>query len=233
MKEKHGLAFRPEHDAPPPTCSFASRFSAACRPRFIDVGPQVTREGWWVIVSTSACSASRDVCLPSLPSTFAQGLIVPAEEPVLDTASTLHELRRLTGLTWSKLAECFGVRRRSLHLWASGGGITEKHEAKLRALVDAMRYVDRGAADANRALLLQPRRGQAPFRLLVEGELDALKASLGRGEARRAPVRSVLSSEEARRRVPPPPDAFIEPAGEAEGVREGRGKALRLRRRRG
>jgi hypothetical protein len=68
--------------------------------------------------------------------------------------SALHQLRRLSGLTWENLADVLGVTRRSLHLWANGGPINSHNEKQVRDLLATMHALDRGTATENRRLLL-------------------------------------------------------------------------------
>lgn len=119
------------------------------------------------------------------------------------TRTAIHELRRLSGLTWDQLARLFEVKRRSLHHWGSGQPLSRKNEERLHRLLAVIRHIDRGAADLNRQALLQPTDdGDLPFDLLVRGEYQAVKDILGHGPGRREIQRKPLSPEAQAARYP-------------------------------
>lgn len=127
------------------------------------------------------------------------------------TRTGIHELRHLSGLTWEHLARLCGVTRRTLHFWASGKPLTAAHEERLQRLLATMRMIDRGNAQDNRSVLLQPSQdGSLPFDLLIDGEYDTVVALLGpRGRARTSPTRTSLSAEARAARQPPPPGDLV------------------------
>jgi|GEM_PF-5598069 len=49
-------------------------------------------------------------------------------------ASALAEIRRRAALRWDQLASIFGVSRRAVHLWASGGGVGADNAEKVLTL---------------------------------------------------------------------------------------------------
>ncbi len=70
------------------------------------------------------------------------------------TASVLAETREVSGLTWEQIAKYFGVSRRAVHLWASGGRMTASNEELLAHIVRAVEAVRHLApADRRQALL--------------------------------------------------------------------------------
>lgn len=70
------------------------------------------------------------------------------------TASVLAETREASGLTWEQIAKYFGVSRRAVHLWASGGRMTASNEELLAHMVRAVEAVKHLApADRRQALL--------------------------------------------------------------------------------
>jgi DNA-binding transcriptional regulator YiaG len=93
----------------------------------------------------------------------------------------LHELRRLSGLTWNQLAELFGVSRRAVHFWASGQSLTEKHQKQLFELLKLIGDIDRGSARANRSALLNAVDDSVstPFEQMIKGDYRGVKHSLG------------------------------------------------------
>jgi DNA-binding transcriptional regulator YiaG len=127
------------------------------------------------------------------------------------TRAAIHELRRLSGLTWEHLARICGVTRRTLHFWASGKPLTAAHEERLQRLLATMRMIDRGSAQDNRSVLLQPSQdGVLPFDLLTDGEYDTVVALLSPGgRARTSLPRAPLSAEARTARQPPPPEDLV------------------------
>lgn len=123
--------------------------------------------------------------------------------------SAIGELRRLSGLTWERLAELFGTSRRSLHLWASGKPMKDGNRRRLSLLLELMRTVDRGSAAANRTALLEGSDGEdAPFDLLVRGDHEHAVALLGAGSGRR-PSPPGISARAMAERAPRPPTELV------------------------
>ena len=102
-----------------------------------------------------------------------------------DSASQVFELRRISGLTWAQLSELFGVSKRAPFLWAEGKQLHPDHQRKLAERLTALRYIDRGSASENRALLFSPAsEGRTYFELLKFGELELFKTGAGVGGGR-------------------------------------------------
>jgi hypothetical protein len=71
-------------------------------------------------------------------------------------ASMVRQVHDMSGLTWDQLARLFGVSRRAIHHWASGGNMSARN---IETLVDVMRSVRKlpGPDSANRrSQLLMP-----------------------------------------------------------------------------
>jgi transcriptional regulator with XRE-family HTH domain len=134
------------------------------------------------------------------------GRAVSAGKPV---GSEIGELRRLSGLTWEQLAGLFRVSRRALHLWASGKPMASGNEEHLRRTLAVLRSIDRGSAEANRALLLSEHRtGGLLLDLLAAGRYDHVSVGLRSDDARRTVV--TRPSEEVRgARTPRPPEELV------------------------
>jgi hypothetical protein len=126
------------------------------------------------------------------------GLVVFKRPVVAAIADALHgfrardaifELKRLSGLTWEELAAFLSVTRRSLHLWANGGSINTLNERHVRDLLMAMRELDRGTAQENRALLLAPLQGGdvTVGDLLRSRQFGDAVTLVGRGRGRPTP----------------------------------------------
>lgn len=123
------------------------------------------------------------------------------------TDAAILEIRRLSGLTWEELADLFDVSRRSVHHWASGKPVNAEHERALRAVLTALRHLDRGDPAATRALLLtSDRGGRSLLDLLKAGAYE--EAVAGVAPVVPAPRPSQQLSAEAReaRRPPNPID---------------------------
>lgn len=86
-------------------------------------------------------------------------------------AQNIYELRRKTGLTWDKIAELFGVSKRSVHFWANGKPMEDYRDEKLYSLVMVIRKMDTGFSVQNRRLLLaKDEAGFSLFDLLKKGD---------------------------------------------------------------
>lgn len=122
---------------------------------------------------------------------------------VEDSASQVSELRRLSGLTWAQLSELFGVSKRAPFHWAEGNQLHPDHQRQLAERLSAIRYVDRGSASENRALLFSPAsEGRTYFDLLKSGDLELFKARAGAGTGR-PQVAARLTPEAASFNAPP------------------------------
>lgn len=90
------------------------------------------------------------------------------------------DLRLRSGLTWEQMAQIFGVSRRAVHFWVSGGRMTVENERKLQEVLAAFRLVDTGRNSENRMMLATPLPdGSLPLDLLASGEYDRFIAGLG------------------------------------------------------
>lgn len=119
--------------------------------------------------------------------------------------TAIHELKKLSGLTWDQLAQLFNVTRRTLHFWASGKPLNRFNEQNLHRALETIRYINRGSASINRRIL----SNQVPFDLLVSGKYDEVKQLLGAGHAPEKQRSSGLSVEAKSLRQPPKPDELI------------------------
>lgn len=109
------------------------------------------------------------------------------KDPTANTtpAELVHELRRISGLTWAQIAEVFDVSARAPYHWASGKTVSAENHERLGQVVTVLRFVDRGSAEENRNLLL----GNAPtgktfMDLLCDGEYELVRALAGKGVGR-------------------------------------------------
>ncbi|MFI5930894.1 hypothetical protein [Actinoplanes sp. NPDC051494] len=74
---------------------------------------------------------------------------------VPDQGSGVKWLHEASGLTWDQLGRLFGVSRRAVHLWASGGRMNAVNAETLGRLVALLRAIP-GGPDERRAALLAP-----------------------------------------------------------------------------
>lgn len=68
-------------------------------------------------------------------------------------------VKQHSGLTWDQLGRVFGVSRRAVHLWASGGRMNESNAEVLRAFAAAVLRHEGKSPDDTRAALLASNRG--------------------------------------------------------------------------
>jgi DNA-binding transcriptional regulator YiaG len=143
----------------------------------------------------------------------------------------IHELKKLSGLTWQQLARLFNVAPRSLHFWASGKPMSRLNEEYLHRLLGTMQYVNRGSAGENRSnLLSHSNNGECLLDLLVVGKLEEVKRILGKGTSNSKSELLPLSpeaialclpqrSENLVDALPPPPHQHIGRSRAARSVR--------------
>ncbi|RVT86637.1 hypothetical protein DXV76_00680 [Rhodobacteraceae bacterium CCMM004] len=102
-------------------------------------------------------------------------------------AELVHELRRISGLTWAQIAEVFDVSARAPYHWASGKTVSAENHEGLGQVVTVLRFIDRGSAEENRNLLLgNARMGQTFLDLLCAGEYELVRKLAGEGVGRPA-----------------------------------------------
>jgi transcriptional regulator with XRE-family HTH domain len=81
--------------------------------------------------------------------------LTPAVEP-RSLQEMVVALRGLSGLTWDQLARLFGVSRRAIHLWASGGRMNSYHAERLNHIVTVIRTAQARSSRQPREVLLAP-----------------------------------------------------------------------------
>ena len=107
----------------------------------------------------------------------------------------VRELRQLSGLTWHHLADMIGVSAKTLHNWAAGKPMDEKNLKRVGEVISVLRFIDRGSAEANRALLLNESvNGQPLLDVVKAGEFACVRQVIGHGQGRAAVAPPLLPS---------------------------------------
>jgi DNA-binding transcriptional regulator YiaG len=71
----------------------------------------------------------------------------------MSTAKAINKAHEDSGLTWEQLGRVFGVSRRAVHMWASGGRVNATNAELLMRFVDLLGQIE-GGPDERRAALL-------------------------------------------------------------------------------
>jgi transcriptional regulator with XRE-family HTH domain len=82
-----------------------------------------------------------------------------AAQEILTTRSlqeSVIRLRDLSGLTWDQLAKLFGVSRRAMHLWASGGRMNSYHAELLSGILARINRIPADTPTQRREMILAP-----------------------------------------------------------------------------
>lgn len=87
---------------------------------------------------------------------------IPAEglggvaQPLADqpARARIEQLKELSGLTWAQLAKAFGVTRRSLLHWQSGGSISAANDERLTELLAQLHRAGVMTSEEGRAWLM-------------------------------------------------------------------------------
>jgi transcriptional regulator with XRE-family HTH domain len=107
--------------------------------------------------------------LPAASSTQAEPAGLPVE--LRDPVGAMHEIRRLSGLTWEECAEVFCVSRQAVHDWANGKQLKPANLNKVQAVLAAFRGLPAGNPTLVRASLLSTLpSGSRPIDLLSHGD---------------------------------------------------------------
>lgn len=73
-----------------------------------------------------------------------------------ELARSVRSLRDRSGLTWDELAYVFGVSRRTLYNWSTGGKVSAPHAQAIAAVVRTVHQMDTGSPQLTRSRLLAP-----------------------------------------------------------------------------
>ena len=108
--------------------------------------------------------------------TAAQHEQIPSSVWGTSLKDSVLSLRELSGLTWDQLAKLFGVSRRAIHLWASGGRMNSAHAERLAQILMVVGNIDAASSATRRDMLLAAR---ADGRSLYESLLEDVKTGKG------------------------------------------------------
>ena len=103
-----------------------------------------------------------------------------------DAPENLFELRRLTGFTWTHLANLLNVDRRTLNNWVKGAKIREQNRLHIAKTLKVLRFADRGSAELNSTALNRQRVWSklSPFEAIRTGDYEIAKQWLSHGLSR-------------------------------------------------
>jgi len=73
-----------------------------------------------------------------------------------ELAKSVRSLHDRSGLTWDELAHMFGVSRRTLYNWSTGGRVSASHAQAITSVIRAIHQMDTGSPQLTRSRLLAP-----------------------------------------------------------------------------
>lgn len=165
-------------------------------------------------------------------TTFSALHLKPSQElsaPIAASAKEgILEIRKRSGLTWKEIALIFGVSPRAVHLWANGERVSAEHETKLRAVLEKIRRIDQGSAQATASRLRSSQDGAPLFTILGTLPPSALEG-VTTAKASRVPVVDQATLMANWRPVAPFRDRWDdEPVGEVVPVGSYPSKRLKV-----
>ncbi|MDE0367235.1 MAG: hypothetical protein OXP09_16885 [Gammaproteobacteria bacterium] len=111
--------------------------------------------------------------------------LLRVSESTVDAHGNLFEIRRLTGLNWTSLADLLNVDRRTIHNWVKGGRIRKVNRHHVAETLKVLRFADRGSAELNAAGLDAPSEsGLTALGLVKAAQYANARNTLGRGVSR-------------------------------------------------
>lgn len=130
----------------------------------------------------------------------------PVAEGCADQGAQVMELRRRSGLTWSRLAELFGVERRSVHFWASGRAMNDLNRERLGRVLGIVRRLPTDAEAVRRWMFSPNEAGSMPFDQLREARFDEIVVPPPTPTI----ARPVVSPAVLAARAPRPPEELVD-----------------------
>jgi transcriptional regulator with XRE-family HTH domain len=107
-----------------------------------------------------------------------------------EPATNLLELRRLTDLTWERLANLLNVDRRTLNNWVKGADVRPNNREHIAKTLSVLRYADRGTAQGNIAALDDQTFGETPFEAIRAQRYSIARRYMRHGAGRSQSVTS-------------------------------------------
>ncbi|MBB4170836.1 MULTISPECIES: hypothetical protein [unclassified Rhizobium] len=95
------------------------------------------------------------------------------------TYTQLHELKRITGYSWTRISELLSCSRVSVHNWINGVAPGDRTIRDIGRMYDALAYIDRGS-QADTKTVLEAEDG-AVFKLLKNLDFERAKKTAGQG----------------------------------------------------
>jgi hypothetical protein len=79
---------------------------------------------------------------------------IGGRSPTAALSEVVKWLHRESGLTWEQIAKLFGVSRRTVHLWATGGSMNSRHFTLLNEVTQIIQGLPASTPKERRELLL-------------------------------------------------------------------------------
>lgn len=121
--------------------------------------PEVRYNGGWTGTGRTFDGTSR-VLTALTTEVPAITVIVPVHDDpnplIMSDQAVVQWLHDASGLTWDQLSRVFGVSRRAVHMWATGGRMNSSHAATLRELEAVLQGLPGTGPAERRAALLAP-----------------------------------------------------------------------------
>lgn len=136
------------------------------------------------------------------PSPDGQFVLKPTES----TGEAILEIKHRSGLIWKELSDLFDVSRRTVHHWAKGKTTSVSHEQKIRSMLDAIRFLDKGTQAQTRALLLSVNNlsGNSAFDLLKNERFDEATKLIDSIQFPESAIQPLFPTDWDPRKPPPP-----------------------------
>jgi hypothetical protein len=139
-----------------------------------------TNSGFWKLGANQSTSSPADFSIEVVGCRiWACATYYPAIKVAVIPAPTaaicaLERIKNGSGLTIEALAPLVGVSRRTLHLWLSGGQISQRNEERLRALAESIEAIAAVAPETTRERLMERIPGfPRIYDLLAEGRFES------------------------------------------------------------
>lgn len=126
--------------------------------------------GMLVSVTVLGTGASVPVTPPETFGPWTVEWSVSGTEPARETATPAEAVRRVhdrSGLSWEQVARLFGVSRRSVHNWATGGVMNAENAARLSEISAAFADLPDEPARARDELLAPDPSGVSRYQRLI------------------------------------------------------------------